>query len=184
VGLCVTQNNDFSPKQCFKKLFVEGPSKKFLKNAEIKENIGGAIPLGFLKKTYDDNVMVVGDAAAQVKPTSGGGIFPGLSCAKHCVSTALGSINKKDFSQKFLREYHKKWIKDIGNELSRGMKFRIIYKNLSDKKMDKYIKKFNDQRIIETINEHGDIDFPSKLVKPLLKKSPSLIGLIPSIIKE
>jgi len=184
VGLCTIQNMAISPKAYFKKLFLNEPSKNFLKDAEIKENIGGVIPLGFLKKTYDDNIMVVGDAAAQVKPTSGGGIFPGLACAKHCVSTALECIKRNDFSQKNLKEYHKKWTKEIGNELNRGMKFRGIYKTLSDDTIDKYIKKFNNQKIIEAINEYGDIDFPSKLVKPLFKKAPSLIRLFPSILKD
>ena len=182
VGLCANQNNDISPKIYLKRLFDKKPSKKFLKDAKIKENIGGVIPLGFLKSTSTDNIMVVGDAAAQVKPTSGGGIFPGLFCAKHCLQTALKCIDKNDFSQKNMKEYHKNWVNGIGKELSRGMKFRLIYKRLSDRNMDKYIEKLNDEKIIEVINEHGDIDFPSRLLKPVLKKAPYLIKLIPDII--
>ena len=64
------------------------------------------------------------------------------------------------------------------------MKFRKIFKNLTDKQMDKYIVKFQNPKITEVISKYGDIDYPSKLVKPLLKKAPTLIKLIPSIIKE
>ncbi|MFB0556618.1 MAG: geranylgeranyl reductase family protein, partial [Dehalococcoidia bacterium] len=41
----------------------------------------GTIPLGTLLRTYSDRIIVVGDAAGQVKPTTGGGIYYGLLCA-------------------------------------------------------------------------------------------------------
>ena len=64
------------------------------------------------------------------------------------------------------------------------MKFRRIYKNLTDKQMDKYIERFPDSKKTEIISKYGDIDYPSKLVKPLLKKIPSLLKLLPSVIKD
>ena len=36
----------------------------------------------------------------------------------------------------------------------------------------------------KTITKHGDIDYPSKLVKPLLKKAPTLLKLLPNIVFE
>jgi len=69
-------------------------------------------------------------------------------------------------------------------ELFLGMRFRKIFKNLTDNQMDKYIKKFQNPKIIDIISQYGDIDYPSKLVTPLLKKTPTLLRLIPSIIKE
>jgi len=146
--------------------------------------MGGIIPLGLLKKTYASNVLVVGDAAAQVKPTSGGGIYTGLLSASHCASVAIEALQENNFSSLFLKKYQKLFYSDIGMELFFGMKFRRIYKNLSDNQMDKYIKKFQNPKITEIISKYGDIDYPSKLVKPLLKKIPTLIGLIPTIIKE
>ena len=129
-------------------------------------------------------MMLVGDAAAQVKPSSGGGIYTGLLCASHCVSVGLDALEKNDFSQNVLERYHKLWTSDIGRELYLGMKFRSIFKRLSDEQLDKYIQKFQNPKITDIISEYGDIDCPSKLVKPLLKKAPSLLKLIPSIIKE
>jgi len=184
IGLCINQNSERPPKYYFVRLMKNKHTQKFLKDAKIEEYIGGIIPLGFLNKTYSSNIMVVGDAAAQVKPTSGGGIYTGLLCAKHCVSTAIDCVKKNDFSQKNLKKYHKKWTKDIGKELNRGMKFRSVYKNLKDSQIDKYIKKFNNPKLIEVINKNGDIDYPSRLLKPLLKKMPFLIKFIPDMIKE
>lgn len=182
VGLCTNQN--ISPKFYFQNFLKNKNTKQFLKNIKIIKYIGGVIPLGFLKKTYASNVLIVGDAAAQVKPTSGGGIYTGLVSANHCAKVALEALQKKNFSSQALKKYHKLWYADIGMELFLGMRFRKIFKNLTDNQMDKYIKKFQNRKIIEIISQYGDIDYPSKLVAPLLKKTPTLLRLIPSIIKE
>jgi flavin-dependent dehydrogenase len=150
----------------------------------ITRDIGGIIPLGVLKKTYDSNVMLVGDAAAQVKPTSGGGIYPGLLCARHCIKVALDALRNDDFSSSSLKKYQKLWSRDFGSELNMGIKFRSIFKKLTDKQMDKYIEKLQNPKIIETINKYGDIDYPSKLIKPMLKKIPTLLKFAPSVIQE
>ena len=183
IGLCISNNSQQSPKYYFKNFFTNKPSARFLNEVEITKNIGGVVPLGAIKKSFDSNVLVVGDAAAQVKPTSGGGIYTGLLCANHCASVSIDAIQKNDFSAQFLKNYHKLWSGEIGREIFLGMNFRKIYKKLSDKQMDKYILKFQDPKIRKIISEYGDIDYPSKLVKPLLKKMPSLLKLLPKVLK-
>ncbi len=183
-GLCVSQNAGNSPKYYFDKLLKNKKILDFIKDAKITKNIGGVIPLGILKKTYSSNVMIVGDAAAQVKPTSGGGIYTGILCGNHCSNVAIEALEKNDFSSNFLKKYQKLWIKEVGRELNLGMKFRSIYRNLSDKQFDKYIEKFNNPKIVDIINKNGDIDYPSKLLKPLITKIPLLIRLLPNAIKE
>jgi digeranylgeranylglycerophospholipid reductase len=184
IGLCTIQNSIHPPKYYLSNLFKNKILSSYLKDAKITQNIGGSISLGALKKTYSSNVLLVGDSAAQVKPTSGGGIYTGLLCATHCSSVAIESLNENDFSSNFLKKYHKLWTADIGRELSLGMKFRNISKNLTDSQMDKYIEKFQNSEIAEIITKYGDIDHPSKLVKPLLKKAPSLLKFLPNIIKD
>ena len=183
-GLCISQKTPHSPKHYFTNFFKNKHSSKYLKDVKITKHIGGVVPLGPLKKTYKSNVLIVGDAAAQVKPTSGGGIYTGLLCASHCSTIAKEALQKNVYTSQLLKKYHKLWYADIGRDLNLGMNFRKIYKNLSDKQMDKYIEKLQDPKIIEIISKYGDIDYPSKLVKPLLKKMPTLLKLLPSIIKE
>ncbi len=183
IGLCIQQNCKHSSKYYFNRFLKHKHTKKIFKNIKITKNIGGIIPVGFLKKTFDDNLMIVGDAASQVKPTSGGGLYPGLVSADFCAETALNSLGNNDFTAKNLSIYQKKWTNMLGKEIKIGMRFRKIFKNLADEELDFYIKKFENEKIINTINEHGDIDFPSKLVKPLIKKSPSLVRFLPKLLK-
>lgn len=179
IGLCIDSNSKHTLKQCFNNLL----KTKQLRHVKITRYIGGSIPLGPLKKTAKSNIMLVGDAAAQVKPTSGGGIYPALLCANYCSSVALEALQLDDFSSQTLGKYHKLWSKEIGRELSLGMRFRQIFKNFDDEQIDRYIKKLNNGKVIEVICRYGDIDYPSKLALPLLKKIPSLIKLLPSAFK-
>jgi hypothetical protein len=64
------------------------------------------------------------------------------------------------------------------------MKLHGLYTTFSDAQFDKYIAKFSDPSINNAINQYGDIDYPSKLIKPLLKHLPSLLTLIPGILKS
>ena len=92
--------------------------------------MGGVVPLGPLKKTYSANIMIVGDAAAQVKPTSGGGKYTGLLCSNYCYKIAIQALQKNNYSKQFLKKYHKLWSAELGRELNLGMNFRKIFKNL------------------------------------------------------
>ncbi len=183
VGLCIDQTAPHSPKHYFDNFFKNKPSESYLEKAGIKRRIGGSVPIGPIEKTYAPNILLVGDAASQVKPTSGGGIYSGLLCASLCSSIAIEALEKKNFTQQFLKRYHKRWSSEIGRELNIGIKFRKIFKKLTDNQFDKYIEKFQNPKITEIISKYGDIDYPSRLVTPLLKKTPSLLKLLPSIIK-
>ncbi len=184
IGLCISQESPKFPKYYFSNLLKSKITSDLISNAKITKRFGGVIPLGALKKTYDSNILLAGDAAAQVKPTSGGGIYTGLKCATHCSNVSIEALEKNDFSSQYLKKYHKFWFADIGKELNLGMKFRKVFKHFTDKHFDKYIEKFQSPKINEIISRYGDIDYPSKLIKPMLKKTPSLLRLLPTAIKD
>jgi len=89
--------------------FVE---KKF-PNAAMLTRIAGGVPCA---KTCDEivkgNVLLVGDAAHQVNPTSGGGIISGMIGGMLAGQVAAEAIAKKD--RNHLIEYGKRWQKRLG----------------------------------------------------------------------
>ena len=68
--------------QTLEKLLTNNPHIASRYGGGKLDLVMGGIPLGPLEKTYSDGLLVVGDAAGQVKPTSGGGIYTGAVCAK------------------------------------------------------------------------------------------------------
>jgi digeranylgeranylglycerophospholipid reductase len=180
IGLCIGKQHKHPLQHYFTTLLRQ----PLLQGTTVMKRFGGVIPLGPLKKTVDDHIMLVGDAAAQVKPTSGGGIYPGLFCATQCAIVAEEAVQKQQFDGEFLKHYHRKWAKEIGRELSLGMRFRKIFTSLTDEQLNKYLEKLNNKKTIDIINTYGDIDYPSRLALPLIKTSPSLLSLAPVMLKR
>jgi geranylgeranyl reductase family protein len=179
IGLCVKKTAKTRLKHCFEHL-LDTPQ---LRDAQIITHIGGTIPLGPIKNCITSRVMIVGDAAAQVKPTSGGGLFPGLVCAHHCANTAITALKNHQYDKETLKIYQKKWLNEIGRELSLGMKFRRLYREFDDRHLEKYFNKLNTEKNLEIIERLGDIDYPSQLAIPLLKANPSLLKILPAAFK-
>lgn len=156
--------------------------KKGLEDAKRSQIYSGAIPIGYPKSTSTDNVMIVGDAAAQTKPISGGGLFTGLRCATYAAETAIEAIEANDYSASILSRYEDKWRSEIGKELDRGMIVRKVFVGMSDKKLNE-AGKLLDKPQAKEILATGDIDYPCELAKPILKAVPSLVKLAPGALR-
>ena len=159
-------------------------TSKHLEGGRVVGTLGGAIPMGILKRTETDRVMLVGDAAAQVKATSGGGIYPGLVCAGHCAQTAIEALESGDLSERALSSYHDRWTADIGKELRKDWRLYKLYQTFDDAKIEKAFRLLNKPKVLRLIEERGDIDFPSKLALPIARKEPRLLGFATRSLAE
>ena len=155
--------------------------KKGLEDAERLKIISGAIPIGPPKRTYADNILIVGDAAAQTKPLSGGGLYTGMRAARWAAMTAVEALKSRDLSAKRLSEYEDRWRADIGKELDRGLLMRRAFVKMTDKKLDE-VGRLLDRDDAKEVLATGDIDYPSKIASPLLRQVPSLIKFSPQLI--
>lgn len=128
------------------------------------EFVLGGIPLGPPKKTATDSVMLVGDAAGQVKPTSGGGIYMGAVCARIAGEVAARASRKETC----LDEYEKLWRSAVERELAIGMRIHKSFGKLSDENLNEFISFLNKPKIREIITDYGDMDHPSILLQKLI----------------
>jgi len=139
----------------------------------------GGIPIGPLKRTYSDGVLIAGDAAGQIKPTSGGGVYTGAVCAKIAGQVAAEAVSEENVSANRLEEYESRWKAALGRELRTGMRIHDFIGGLTDKELDDLIGSMNNNAILELITKYGDMDHPSILIKKLLNpmNSRHLIGV-------
>lgn len=135
---------------------------------------GGVIPIWSRRTIVQDNVMLVGDAAGQVKPTSGGGIYPALVSARLAARVASKALAGGDLSQAALRAYEETWDKTFGQEFRRGEDLRRTYKIMTDDDFDRLLRLFGSRRILKLINKYGDIDYPGGLFQHLTRFAPAL----------
>jgi digeranylgeranylglycerophospholipid reductase len=144
--------------------------RKRLLGSPVALTVGG-LPLGPPKSTVADGLIAVGDAAGQVKPSSGGGVYPGLVCAKIAGSVAAAAALAGDCPARRLIEYDKRWREVLGRELAIGMRLNLLLNRVSSKEMDEVLKYLAEKPgLIRTIEEHGDIDRPSVLMARMLPK--------------
>ncbi|MFB6204521.1 MAG: geranylgeranyl reductase family protein [Candidatus Nanohaloarchaea archaeon] len=82
---------------------------------EEKQNIcAGAIPVGPPESVTSERVFLVGDAAGQTKPFTGGGILYGMRSAQ----AAVEAIELDD--PETLENYEEKWRSELGREIALG----------------------------------------------------------------
>jgi geranylgeranyl reductase family protein len=145
----------------------------------------GGIPLGPPPCTVAAGTLIVGDAAGQVKPTSGGGIYPGTLCAKIAGTVAAEAAAQGNTSKDALMEYDTRWRSEIGRELETGLRIREGFNKLSDDDLNYMIRALDDERTLDIISKYGDMDHPSIVLRKLLlsTKAPRLLKLIRPLIK-
>lgn len=164
----VPENKDITRVGLVSKRYANLLFKNFLfkfkeiKQKDIIEYQAGIIPKYNPNiKTQKNNIYLVGDAACQVKATTGGGIIQGMIAAR-ALSNSI--INNKD--------YEAQWKKMIGRDLYA----HLLARNMMDKFRDKdWIK------LINTINSNKDIlethkrDNIFMMMLRLLIKNPGLL---------
>ena len=129
----------------------------------------GLIPIGPRTRTTTDRVMVVGDAAAQAKPTSGGGLFTGIVAAKIAGQVAADCV-LTHYSNVALTTYETRWREKLGRELSIGMSLRRLFGHLRNNEFNFIFTILDNKTIRDVISTHGDIDYPSLIIKALFQQ--------------
>jgi len=192
IGLCIDKR--FSPRPnplpFLKRILSEHPviAKKY--RGTTSNVTGGTIPIPVCEglrgrmrmqrqKTVkiDDGggVLLVGDTAAQVKPITGGGVYYGMKCGKIAGETAAKACLRNDM--KVLKEYEKRWRKEIGKEIAFGLKVHRLRCAISVKDFDTMCQVLSQDDMLQIITNRGDMDYPSVVFRELLK-NPCLIKLM------
>jgi len=141
VGLLARRN----PGLYLKKLLLSLLSQGKIVSAEV-EPIYGLTPLKPLPKTCGERLVVVGDAAGLVKPTTGGGVYFGLLSAEIAADTLHRGLTNDALSPRHLADYERRWRRKLGRELEIDYYARKFYERLSDQQID---------RIFDIIKSHG-----------------------------
>jgi len=137
---------------------------KNIKEKDIIDRQSGIIPIyNSTIKTQKDNVFLVGDAATQVKATTGGGLICGLTTAQ-CLAESI--IKNED--------YEKYWRKKVEKDLRLHLMIRNILNRFTDKDYN-YLIKLTKKERVKKIIERYDRDFPMKILFKLLVHEPRFL---------
>ncbi|ABR55272.1 geranylgeranyl reductase [Methanococcus vannielii SB] len=145
-----------------------------LKNAvPVEFKVGGDPVGGPIKKTFKDNLIVVGDAAGHVSPLTGGGISLAMDCGLIAGEVCAKSISSKNYSEEFLSQYETRWKEKHYKFLMNDLKYKTILQKLNDNELN---------AIADSIPENLEEVDVGKLAIKIVKKAPSLLKYFKELI--
>jgi geranylgeranyl reductase family protein len=145
---------------------------------EIVEKYKGFIPIFNEKnKIVQNRLLLIGDAAGQLKPTSGGGLLIAFDACRMACGYVAQAIAQDDMD--ILMGYQKEFQKEYLREFHYQFKVQSTLEMLSDEDLDYLFLKLKENDGEHLISEYGDMDTQSKLVKEFIKR-----GLIFKIIPK
>ena len=145
----------------------------------LKESECWGVPLRPLKQTFRDRVLVVGDAAGQVKPTTGGGIYYSLRASEIAVEALGRALLEDDLSAASLSEYQAKWKKLLAAELEVGYSARRIFEFLTDQQISSLVRQTAANGLHQELINSADsaFDWHSQVINTVMN-NPAFGGVL------
>ena len=157
----------------------DGPHylRRFLARPDIRSRLRGepgrilcsVLPLGFLPRSYADRIVVVGEAAGHIKPTTCGGIYYGMLTAAMAAEVLDGALKEDRLDADRLSAYEKLWRGLLEEEIEHGLKLRRAFHFLSDISLDKLVALASRDGILNLIQEKMNFDWHRDLIRAVFR---------------
>ena len=137
---------------------------------------------GPMRKTAYHGMLLVGDVAGQVKPTTAGGVVIGGLCALLAGESA--SLFIEGGKQTSLDWYEKEWRRLYGHELSTMLTLRRLLNGIGNERLSRMFSAFNEEGMgprIASLIEDGDMDMQADIIRRAFM-DPVLIGVMAKVI--
>ena len=171
VGLGVAGNASY--RKTAHRYLQEFVDRRFPRNA-ILGITAGAIPTGAtVGKMVTDGLMVIGDAAHQTNPLTGGGIVNAMKAGKMAADVAIKALESGDCSKEALQPYERQWHKSVGKSLKKYHRIKEGLLRLSD-------QDFNEARRVLSKLKDKDINL-RRVFLTVFRSNPKLLSLIPRL---
>ncbi|KAN0038980.1 hypothetical protein ACTA71_001174 [Dictyostelium dimigraforme] len=95
-------------------------------NPDIERMKAAPLRLGGIKKSYDDHLLIVGDAAGFIDPLTGEGIQYAMEGSRLASLALIQAFNERDLSHQSLKRYQDLWMGKFGHEFSMSMTMSLF----------------------------------------------------------
>lgn len=179
VGIGIDARSKISARECLEKWMEAHPEYGFA-DATILEVRGGGIPVGgFMRELTTDHLMVVGDAAHQVHPLHGGGMFLAMEAAEIAAEVAAKAVEMENFSNSVLSEYSRRWWAVRGEKLEKLVRVRQVLEKLDDEDFNRLAELFSAEDVLAF--SEGKLS-ALKHILPKLVKYPRLVEILRPLV--
>jgi len=95
-------------------------------NPNIERMRSAGLRLGGIDKSYDDHLLIIGDAAGFIDPLTGEGIQYAMQSGWHAAVVLDEALKKGDVSAMQMKKYHNRWYREWGLEFKASMKVSLM----------------------------------------------------------
>jgi geranylgeranyl reductase family protein len=131
------------------------------------------LPLNRISRTYGDRLVVVGDAAGLVKPTTGGGIYYSLVSASLAADVLTGAIREDNLASDRLAAYELRWRERLEGELDTQLAFRSLAQSMHDDDIDGLFELARTDGVMPIVRRTATFNRHRQLIVALLKHPPA-----------
>ena len=131
------------------------------------------LPLSTLPRTYASRLLVVGDAAGLVKPTTGGGIYYSLVSAAVAAETLIPALRSDRLDADALAVYQQRWRQRLGPELQAQLALRMLAQRMSDIEIDSLFDLALTDGVMPIVRRTAQFNRHRNLIVALFKHAPA-----------
>lgn len=143
IGMQLTKLKDPADVKKYLDRYIQNDPR--LKKGKPLELVSGAVSIcAPIDKAIRSGILLVGDAARQIDPITGGGISNSCRAAKVAGEVLAKATKEKDFGERSLQRYEKGWRDLLENHLYRNWMAKEKLVTLSDDTFNKVIATLSD----------------------------------------
>lgn len=164
---------EFDAPRYFQRMLARVHRRWGLQMATAPQPRQKILPLTVISKTYADRLLVIGDAAGLVKPTTGGGIYYSLLSAAVAADVLTDAIPRHDFRAPVLAEYERRWRARLDAELKAQLSLRKLAQRMSDDDIESLFTLARTDGVMPIVRRTVSFNRHREFILALLKHPPA-----------
>jgi digeranylgeranylglycerophospholipid reductase len=131
------------------------------------------LPLAPIARTYTDRVLVIGDAAGLVKPTTGGGIYYSIVSGGVAADVLAGALRRDELTSADLAPYQVRWRAQLMPEFRAQLAMRMLAQRLNDAEIDALFELAQTDGVMPIVRRTATFNRHRALILALFRHPPS-----------
>jgi geranylgeranyl reductase family protein len=131
------------------------------------------LPLRSIARTFGDRLLVVGDAAGLVKPTTGGGIYYSIVSASLACDVAETALRRDRVGSAALSAYQSRWRRRLSGEFHAQWALRQLAEHMSDRQIDALFELALSDGVMPIVQRTANFNHHRHLITALLRHAPA-----------
>ena len=131
------------------------------------------LPLAPIPRTYADRLLVVGDAAGLVKPTTGGGIYYSVVSAGIAADVLGDALRRDALDAASLSQYQARWRARLMPEFRAQLAMRMLAQRLDDGEIDALFELAQTDGVMPIVRRTAQFNRHRDLIVALFRHPPA-----------